>query len=68
MGVTYVLTLLTQLLALVPQGSALFAQFTAQKQQAQDWAASGHVPTDAEWDALDAQVKALEAQIDAGAQ
>ena len=59
-----IVTLLSQLLALLPAGTALFQKFTTQKTQAQEWAASGHVPTDAEWAKLDADVKALEKLID----
>jgi len=58
------ISILTQALTIVPAGTALFNQFTLQKAQADEWAASGHVPTDAEWAELDARVKALEQQID----
>jgi hypothetical protein len=67
-ALTIITSLLTQLLSLVPAGTALYNQYAAQKAQAEQWAADGHVPTDAEWDALDAQVRALEAQIDQAAQ
>ena len=68
MQLTFIITLLNQLLALVPAGTALFEKFTAQKTQAEQWAASNYVPTDADWAKLDAEVKALEAQIDQAAQ
>ena len=62
-----VISLLNSLLALVPAGTALFEQFTAQKTQAEQWAASNYVPTDADWAALDSAVAALKADIDAAA-
>jgi hypothetical protein len=68
MQLAFVITLLNQLLALVPAGTALFEKFTAQKTQAEQWAANNYTPTDADWAALDAEVNALEAQIDAAAQ
>jgi hypothetical protein len=63
-----IISLLNSLLSLVPAGTALFEKFTAQKTQAEQWAASNYVPTDADWATLDADVKSLEAQIDAAAQ
>lgn len=62
-----VISLLNSLLSLVPAGTALFEKFTAQKIQAEQWAADNYTPTDADWATLDADVKALEAQIDAAA-
>lgn len=66
-SIAVIINLLSQLLTLVPVGTALFDKYTAAKAQAEQWAAEGHVPTDAEWDALDARVKADEAAIDAAA-
>jgi len=65
--IAYVLTLLTQLLQLVPAGSALFQKFTDQKTKFEQFVAENRDPTEEEWAALDAEVKALEAQVDAGA-
>ena len=62
-----IISLLNSLLALVPAGTALFEKFTAQKTQAEQWAATNYVPTDADWAALDAEVKSLEDQIDQAA-
>lgn len=62
-----IIAALTQLLALVPQGTALYNTLVANRQQAQVWADTGYVPTPADWDTLDAKIKADEAQIDANA-
>lgn len=67
MGVAYVLSLLSQLLSLVPAGTALYDKLTAQQSQAQAWAASNYVPTDADWAALNAEIASDSAAIDAGA-
>ena len=67
MGLAYVISLLNSLLALVPAGTALYDNFTAQKTQAEQWAATNYVPTDADWATLDADVASLKAQIDAAA-
>jgi hypothetical protein len=66
-SVAVILSILTQALAVIPEGTALYQQFTAQKAQAQQWAASNYVPTDADWAALDAKTASDEAAIDAGA-
>ena len=58
------LKFLTAALAVLPAGTDLYNKFKAQQAQAQAWADEGHVPTDAEWQALDAQVAAKEAKID----
>jgi hypothetical protein len=67
MQIAYILSLLSQLLSLVPAGTALYDKLTAQKTQAEQWAASNYVPTDADWSALNAQIAADSAAIDAGA-
>jgi len=67
MQITYVISLLNALLQLVPMGSALFAKFTAQKAQAEQWQADGHTPTDEEWATLHTAIAADTAAIDAGA-
>lgn len=66
-AITVIISLLSQLLSLVPAGTALYDRYVTQKAQLEQWAADGHVPTDAEWTALDASVKEHEAQIDAAA-
>jgi hypothetical protein len=63
----YILGLLDQLLSLVPAGSALWQKFSGQKTKFEQMVKDGRDPTDEEWTALDAEVKALEAQVDAGA-
>lgn len=67
MQIAYVISLLSQLLTLVPEGTALYQKYQAQKTQAESWAASNYTPTDADWSALNAQVKSDESAIDAGA-
>lgn len=66
-SITYAISLLNSLLALVPEGTALFAKFNADKTLLQEMVANNRVPTEAEWNDLDASVKALEDQIDAAA-
>ena len=63
----YVISLLNSLLSLVPAGTALFAKFQADKALLQQMILDKRVPTDAEWATLDANVKALEDQVDAAA-
>jgi hypothetical protein len=58
------LNILNAALAVIPEGTALYAQFQAQKAQADQWAADGHIPSDEEWSALDALAAAKEKQID----
>lgn len=67
MQIAYILNLLSQLLSLVPAGTALYDKFTAQRTQAEQWAATNYVPTDADWSALNDQIAADSAAIDAGA-
>lgn len=62
-----IIAALTQLLALVPQGTALYNTLVANRAKAQEWADTGYVPTAADWDALNTQIKADEAKIDANA-
>lgn len=62
-----VLSLLTQLLQYVPAGTALWQKISDQKTKFQAMVDAGRDPTDEEWAALDAEVKSLEAQVDAGA-
>jgi hypothetical protein len=67
MSVTVIISLLSQLLSLVPQGTALYQKYEAQKQQAEQWQATGYTPTDADWAAMNAQITSDEAAIDAAA-
>jgi len=62
------IALLTEALTLVPSGTALWNTIQANRDQAQKWADTGYVPTNADWDALNATTKADEAAIDAAAQ
>ena len=60
-----IINLLTQLLSMVPAGTALYSKYEAQRAQAQAWASQNYKPTDSDWAALDATVAVDEAKIDA---
>lgn len=51
-----ILNILNEALTVVPAGTALYQKFQKQQAQAQSWAASGYVPTESDWAALDQQV------------
>lgn len=60
-----IISLLSQMLTLVPAGTALWTSIKANKDKAH--AMEGRDPTQAEWDALHASIQANTNAIDAGA-
>lgn len=63
----YLLSLLSALLKVLPEGSALWTKYKADKDKIDEIVAEDRVPTDAEWAALNSETAALEASIDANA-
>jgi len=66
-ALTAFISILNEALQLVPIGSQLYNSWLAKKTQAEQWAASNYTPTDADWAALDASVKAKEVAVDQAA-
>jgi hypothetical protein len=66
--VIYILGLLSSLLKILPTGTALWAKIKGDKDKLDQIIAEGRQPTPEEWDALNVETAALEAQIDANAE
>lgn len=60
----YAISLLNGFIQLAPIGSALYNQVVADKAKLQEWADTGYVPTDADWNDLHAAIKPLSDAID----
>jgi hypothetical protein len=63
----YLISLINAALTAIPVGTALYDKFVAHRTQAEQWAASGYIPSDVEWQALNAEIAADEAAIDKAA-